>query len=122
MALGTELATLRAASSSLANGVMKALQVIGFAREEVESASGKEARIRAEELEKQGVEVVKDKKDYHRGVEIEDLLEWEKVGKSLAARISRQWAIKESSGITTMLSLVERKADAEELQSVKAFL
>lgn len=108
MALGTELANLRAASSSLANGVLKSLQVIGFVREEVEVASGKEKAYAAEGADGAA-------KDHQRGIEIEDLLEWEKVGKSLATRIARQWYLKESAGIPTVLSLVERKADSEEL-------
>merc|ERR1719261_1578776 len=98
MTLGAELTTLRAASSSLANGLLKALQVIGFVREEVGTGSGKEA---------------------HRSFEIEDLLEWEKAGKSLATRVARQWYVKESAGISTMLSMVERKVDSDELVPLK---
>jgi len=104
LALGAELTTLRTASSSLANGVMKTLHVLGFLREEAEG---------------QPVESADGKKDHHRGLEIEDLLEWEKVGKSLATRVARQWYLKESAGIPSMLSMVERKADVEELAALK---
>lgn len=113
MALGSEITTLRSASSSLANGVLKALQVIGVMREDVETASGSE-----------GVDALKEKRDHHLSIEIEDLLEWEKLGKSLAARIARQWYVKEkeSTGIVTMLSLVERKAEADEILVLKELI
>jgi uncharacterized phage infection (PIP) family protein YhgE len=119
MALAAELTTLRGAASSLANGVLKALQVIGFIRDDVELASGKESKKEKETTDAEGGE---GKKEHQRAIEIEDLLEWEKVGKSLAARVARQWYLQESNGIPTMMSLVERKADSEELVVLKTIL
>lgn len=103
MALATELTQLRAAATSLANGLLRALHVIGFIREDVESSSS-----RAE--------------DHHRSVEIEEFLEWEKVGKSLATRITRQWNLKESAGIPSVLSLVESKADTREIEDLRSWI
>lgn len=108
MTLGSELTTLRAAASSLANGLFKTLQVLGFLRDEVDCASGKDAGNMM--------------KEHHRGIEIEDLLEWEKVGKSLATRIARQWYVKESAGISSVLSMVERKVDIEDLATLKSLI
>lgn len=113
MALGAELTTLRAASSSLASGVLKSLQVIGFIRDDVEVASGKDGSKASD---------MGGGKEHTRGIEIEDLLEWEKVGKSLATRVSRQWYLKESNGIATMLSLVDRKAEAQEVVALKTLI
>jgi len=105
MALGGELTNLRAATSSLASGVLKSLQVMGFVRDEADTSLGEGGS-----------------KESHRAIQIEDLLEWEKVGKSLATRIARQWYLKESKGISTMLAMVESKAEAEELVGLKKMM
>uniref|UniRef100_A0A6T8V2M6 Uncharacterized protein n=1 Tax=Noctiluca scintillans TaxID=2966 RepID=A0A6T8V2M6_NOCSC len=77
--LGSELTQLRASASSLTNGVLKALQVIGL----MEGG------------------------DEHRPVQIEDLLEWERLGKSLTTRIARAWCARGPAGTPTLLALVE---------------
>jgi hypothetical protein len=117
MALGHEMSQLRAACTSLANGTMKALQVIGFIREDIDVASDATKRSDAKPLEtpRGGA----NNAGFVRGIEVEDLLEWEKVGKSLSARIARQWQPKESKGTPTILSLIEQKADCEELVVLK---
>lgn len=121
MALGSELTTLRAAASSLANGVLKSLQVIGFLREEADASAADGEKV-VKRTMAEGGDGGDGKKDHHRGIEIEDLLEWEKVGKSLATRIARQWYLKESSGIPNMISLVDRKAESEELVVLKTLI
>jgi len=77
--LGSELTQLRASASSLTNGVIKALQVIGL----MEGG------------------------DEHRPLQVEDLLEWERLGKSLTTRIARVWNAKGPAGTPTLLALVE---------------
>merc|ERR1711907_916434 len=117
LALGHEMSQLRAACTSLANGTMKALQVIGFIREDVDVTRDPSKRSDAKPLEtpRGGA----NNAGFVRGIEVEDLLEWEKVGKSLSARISRQWQPTESKGIPTILSLIEQKASCEELTVLK---
>jgi len=118
MALGHELAQLRAATTSLTNGTLKALHVIGFVRDEVDVASSADAR-RAMAAQAAGeAPPIPQRKldgDHIKAIEVEDLLEWEKVGKSLATRIARQWQPKESSGVPTVLSALDAKADSQEL-------
>jgi hypothetical protein len=104
IALGGEVTQLRAACTSLANGTLKALQIVGLVGGEDPGAA----------LGENG----------SRGVEVEDLLKWEKAGRSLAHRVERQWYKQEAQGIPTLLALVDRKNefDAEELSSLKMII
>jgi len=102
MALGSEITQLRSAATSLTNGVVKALQVIGFLQAEAQKPSTGTAEAEGE-------------KDLVKALEVEDLLEWEKVGKSLASRIARHWYQMEAVGVTTLLAMVDRKADNDDL-------
>lgn len=116
MTLASELTQLRAASTSLTNGTVKLLQVLGFLRDEpaVCSVSQRaEGETRADSrAEGRPTKVL----------EVEDLLEWEKLGKSLAVRIAREWHSKEVAGIYTLLGILDRKADAEDVAGLKALI
>lgn len=125
MALGHELAQLRAATTSLTNGTLKALQVIGFVRDEVDVASSADARRTMAAQAAGEVPPTPRRKpdgDHMKAIEVEDLLEWEKVGKSLATRIARQWQPKESSGVPTVLSALDAKAESQELIVLQTLL
>jgi len=118
IALGNEITQLRASATSLTNGVMKAMQIIGFIREEAHTAGtteGQEGKDGEKKSGKEGDAVA-------RSIEVEDLLEWEKVGKSLATRIARNWYQKESAGIPSLLAMVERKAETSQLEGLKQAL
>mmetsp|Transcript_43138 Transcript_43138/g.80969 ORF Transcript_43138/g.80969 Transcript_43138/m.80969 type:complete len:839 (-) Transcript_43138:85-2601(-) len=123
MALGGELTSLRAASTSLANGVLKSLQVLGLLREDADLTVSTKTGISAD-AGKDGADgsATKASKEHQRGIEVEDLLEWEKVGKSLATRVARQWYLKESAGIQTVLAMVDRKAESDEVNVLKALM
>eukprot|EP00811_Abedinium_folium_P025362 NODE_3615_length_2010_cov_6.028147.p1 GENE.NODE_3615_length_2010_cov_6.028147~~NODE_3615_length_2010_cov_6.028147.p1 ORF type:complete len:288 (-),score=107.09 NODE_3615_length_2010_cov_6.028147:464-1327(-) len=127
MTMGNEITRLRAASTSLTNGVIKGLQVIGFIREEeplrrimldgekvlpTSAGSHGSSRTVAGVSPRSG-------DGAFRNIEIEDLLEWEKLGKSLASRIARQWHGKETSGISTVLQMMDRKADVGEMDELR---
>mmetsp|Transcript_47575 Transcript_47575/g.110925 ORF Transcript_47575/g.110925 Transcript_47575/m.110925 type:complete len:815 (+) Transcript_47575:95-2539(+) len=111
MVLGTEITQLKMASTSLANGVVKALQVLGFLQSEAKPATPADST----EGDKAALEAVK-------SLEVEDLLEWEKVGKSLASQIARQWYQMEAVGIHSLLALVEQKADSDDLVRLRLML
>eukprot|EP00929_Paragymnodinium_shiwhaense_P123037 TRINITY_DN9644_c0_g1_i1.p1 TRINITY_DN9644_c0_g1~~TRINITY_DN9644_c0_g1_i1.p1 ORF type:complete len:822 (+),score=274.73 TRINITY_DN9644_c0_g1_i1:91-2556(+) len=93
IALGGEVTQLRAACTSLANGTLKAMQVVGIL-----GPGGSTA----EELAMPGSPAAM------RGVEVDDLLTWEKSGKSLAVRIEGQWRKQEMAGFPSVLSMIER--------------
>lgn len=124
MALGGELTSLRAAATSLGNGVLKSLQVLGLLREDADlTVSTKSASANSTADKDSSAEAsAKPSKEGGRGIEIEDLLEWEKVGKSLSTRVARQWYLKESAGIQTVLAMVDRKAESEELMVLKTLI
>jgi len=103
IALGNELTQLRASSSSLANGLVKSLICMGLLTED---AVGK-----APPTPSGG--------DSIKAIEIEDLLEWEKVGKSLSTRVSRNWYHAECHGSPTMIARIETKASAADLAALK---
>jgi len=103
--LGREITNLRAASTSLANGVVKAVQVLGFVQHDEET------------MGKLGLDGAK-----RVGIEVEDLLEWEKVGKSLSARIGKTWYPKEAAGVASVLTMIEQKAEEQELVVLRALL
>lgn len=105
IALGTELSVLRQSSTSLAQGVLKAMQVIGFIQEEFVK-SPTTARAGGHDAP-------------HKSFEVDDLLEWEKVGKSLATRISRNWFQKESNGSANLVAMIDQKADIDEILELK---
>jgi hypothetical protein len=105
IALGGEVTQLRAACTSLATGTVKALQILGLIVAEDEkatSASGTPAT------------------DKPKGIEVEDLLRWEKAGKSLALRVERSWHKQESAGNATVLAMVER--GFEDLTTLRSIL
>eukprot|EP00927_Polykrikos_kofoidii_P053883 TRINITY_DN48407_c0_g1_i1.p1 TRINITY_DN48407_c0_g1~~TRINITY_DN48407_c0_g1_i1.p1 ORF type:complete len:832 (+),score=195.37 TRINITY_DN48407_c0_g1_i1:120-2615(+) len=108
MTLGHEITQLKSAASSLANGVIKALNVIGLVRPE--ETGGFEATPLAKPPE-DGAEIKT------RAIEVEDLLQWEKIGKSLSSRISRQWYHREMAGYPTVLSMLDGKASQEDFKT-----
>eukprot|EP00811_Abedinium_folium_P033866 NODE_679_length_2842_cov_7.534070.p1 GENE.NODE_679_length_2842_cov_7.534070~~NODE_679_length_2842_cov_7.534070.p1 ORF type:complete len:417 (-),score=165.99 NODE_679_length_2842_cov_7.534070:633-1883(-) len=129
MTMGNEITQLRAAATSLTNGVIKGLQVIGFIREEeplrrimldgeknmpVPQSPGQLAPIAS-----RSAPVPRSGDGAFRNIEIEDLLEWEKLGKSLASRIARQWHTKETSGVSTVMQMVESKAEAGDVDDLR---
>jgi len=128
MTMGNELQQLRAAATSLTNGVIKGLQVIGFVREEESlrrlvldsERMGPPPSPRTGTLAPLSTRPVPSSGDgSFRNIEIEDLLEWEKLGKSLASRITRQWSSKEQAGFTSVLSMLEQKADTASVEELK---
>lgn len=104
--LGTELTGVRAASTSLTHGVLKALQVIGLVNSELD--------VSPPRLQNGTSPLV------HRrwGVEVADLLEWEKSGNSLAKRVHEHWQPFEAVGAPNMLALVSQKANEKDLRSL----
>jgi len=109
LVLGRELTELRAATSSLANGVVKALKVLGL----VQSGPWVAASDGSHE---------------HRNVEVEDLLRWEKTGTSLSSLIV--WPVSRKSTAApsgpsakrTLLSSLYDKADSEDVAELKQFV
>jgi len=118
MALGNEVTHLRAAASSLANGVVKALTVIGLIREEsliateVKKSSAQDGAGQDGAHPVTGAAIGAEAQPAHHKVMIEDLLQWEKIGKSLASRVARQWYNRETAGFPTLLSLVDAQGTA----------
>jgi len=91
-----EIATLRSATTSLTEGVLKALQIIGILDEATQWA------------------VVVDTPVANRSsLNVEDLLQWDKAGNSLSARINRQWQRREAAGSPTLLAALDRLSVAE---------
>merc|ERR1712217_408822 len=57
------------------------------------------------------------------GLEIADLLEWEKHGQPLVARVDQEWAIFKASGYAgSLLSIMEQKANEKDLRTIAASL
>jgi len=102
-ALGSELARVRSAASSLTQGLLRALQLLGFLPEELEVLGPGTS-------------------DRCRGMEVADLLEWEKAGQPLAARVAQAWRRYEAAGLPSLLALVDRKADQKELRAMSSSL
>jgi len=98
---GNQLATSNAATSSLCQGVVRALQVLGLVREEL------------------GVELLPPCAPNGRvpdsfadcGMQTELLLQWEKAGQSLATRVEKNWSKRKAQNSRNMLELIERKAE-----------
>lgn len=104
--LGTELTTLRAASSSLATGVLKLLQVLGLLRDEFETIAPTNGQLVLRRW----------------GIEVDELLRWEKGGSSLAHRIEQHWHGRDATGTPSLLDIVHQKADARETEAIRAVL
>eukprot|EP00927_Polykrikos_kofoidii_P002842 TRINITY_DN11138_c0_g1_i1.p1 TRINITY_DN11138_c0_g1~~TRINITY_DN11138_c0_g1_i1.p1 ORF type:complete len:861 (-),score=217.86 TRINITY_DN11138_c0_g1_i1:103-2685(-) len=118
IALGGEVTQLRAASSSLMNGVLKAFQVVGLlARDEhvteMHSSGATTERAFAPGSPSGGSTTI-DGGVSRRGFEVEDLLKWEKSGRSLASRVERNWYKQEMAGIPNMMAMVHRKLELGE--------
>merc|ERR1712205_254657 len=94
----------------MGNGVLKALQIIGLMRDELEVLPPRNHDGKALMLQRRW------------GIDIADLVEWEKAGRSLAMRIDQQWQAYEEPEFTTLLSLIGRKADDTEMRSVRAIV
>eukprot|EP00927_Polykrikos_kofoidii_P023324 TRINITY_DN21526_c0_g1_i1.p1 TRINITY_DN21526_c0_g1~~TRINITY_DN21526_c0_g1_i1.p1 ORF type:complete len:844 (+),score=179.55 TRINITY_DN21526_c0_g1_i1:121-2652(+) len=108
--LGSELSGIRAATTSLTHGVLKALQVIGLFHSEVDVVPRRNHCGRLPVVQ-------------HRwGVEVGDLLEWEKAGQSLANRVMEHWGMFEAMGAPSVLAFMERKANEKDLRPVQATL
>jgi len=115
-ALNDEVTRLRSASTSLAYGIIKALQVIGLVADEAKAgAAGNIGTAVEVPLGTLGI----NGEHRARGLELEDLLEWDKVGRSLAARITHQWNKREAAGIPTVLAMVDRKAELAVLAALQ---
>jgi len=123
---------LRAAATSLTNGVIKGLQVLGFVREEeslrrivLDSEPCGQlslATVASAPVSARSTTTGKSGDGSFRNIEIEDLLEWEKMGKSLSSRISRQWHGKEVAGVPSIMAMLEKKADVGDLDELKLLL
>mmetsp|Transcript_46882 Transcript_46882/g.111602 ORF Transcript_46882/g.111602 Transcript_46882/m.111602 type:complete len:879 (-) Transcript_46882:111-2747(-) len=107
-ALGSELSQVRAAATSLTHGVVKALQVLGLLREEVEVTDPKGQDGKALLVHRRW------------GIDVGDLLEWEKSGQPLASRVAQQWHPFERAEVPTVLALIERKANEADLRMLRA--
>ncbi|CAE8617785.1 unnamed protein product, partial [Polarella glacialis] len=106
--LSEELTLTKTATTSLAQGVLKALQVLGLLREE----------LGAEVLPPRACDGKVPAHCAHWGIEVLDLLEWEKAGQSLASRVEKQWSRRKDQDAATVMSLVERKAEDKEFRSM----
>mmetsp|Transcript_70951 Transcript_70951/g.154151 ORF Transcript_70951/g.154151 Transcript_70951/m.154151 type:complete len:845 (-) Transcript_70951:44-2578(-) len=129
IALGSEITQLRAASTSLTNGVLKALRVLGLLGSPEEDGLPAPPRgyppgaVGAADGASQAAAAPEVGASHrHRGVEVEDLLEWDKLGRSLMQRIAQHWCKQESAGYPTLLALVERKVGPEELTGLRDIL
>jgi len=93
------LAKVRLATGSLSSGVMKIAQTVGL-------LPSHDARNEA--ISEVGTPIVPrwDK------VDLQDLLEWEKVGNSLADRIGKAWQPLISGNCTTIVDMIQRKAES----------
>jgi len=110
LALGNEITTLRAAATSLANGVLRALQVIGLfegsgTREQTD-AGNRTPRMSEEAPHVGGCTGVRGGSDAK--VRIDDLLQWDRAGNSLADRIARLWQRREAMGVPSILVALDR--------------
>eukprot|EP00927_Polykrikos_kofoidii_P044833 TRINITY_DN38709_c0_g2_i1.p1 TRINITY_DN38709_c0_g2~~TRINITY_DN38709_c0_g2_i1.p1 ORF type:complete len:695 (-),score=119.84 TRINITY_DN38709_c0_g2_i1:441-2525(-) len=123
--LGTEVARLRAASTSLTNGVVKALHVLGLVHDDIfspasatDSNSRRNAGVGNERCDGSSSADVR-----QRRVEVEDLLLWEKAGRSLASRVGQTWQRNDPASDTrTVLAAVDQKADSHELHLLKVLV
>jgi len=106
--LGTELSGVRAAATSLTHGVLKALQIIGLLHMDIDVVPQRTHDGRVPLVQRRW------------GVEVGDLLEWEKIGNSLASRVVQQWQSCETAGATSMMSFIERKANDKDLHAVSS--
>merc|ERR1740123_879212 len=129
MALGNEVTSLRAAATTLANGVVRALQVIGL----LEAGSmvpptprGGAAGAPTPRVEPKGgasptprggpsqqVESLQSLSS-GRSIRVEDLLLWERAGNPLASKVARAWQRredllrKEGAATPTVLAALDR--------------
>lgn len=95
-ALSSEVTSIRQASTSLARGVVEALQIIGL----FDVAPSSVALPRPPEADS--------------GIGLQDLLAWEKAGNSLAVRVAQQWKAKDLAGTPTMLAALKHRLAVEE--------
>lgn len=107
-ALGDELSRVRAAATSLTHGVLRAFQVMGFLSELPQQTRDPSRTTLSANL--------------RWGVDVEDLVEWERTGRSLADRVSEHWSSFAPAGASTMLELMVRKADHGEVKMVRNIL
>jgi len=114
-ALGTELSQLRCAATSLTHGVLTALQVLGFLHEDLLN------QPRAA-LPPVTLSPTEGSSERRLGIDVSDLLEWEKSGRSLAVRVTQRWNAFEPAGTNSLLSLVSRKAEDQDVQRLRACL
>eukprot|EP00930_Biecheleria_cincta_P069490 TRINITY_DN57226_c0_g1_i1.p1 TRINITY_DN57226_c0_g1~~TRINITY_DN57226_c0_g1_i1.p1 ORF type:complete len:720 (-),score=174.36 TRINITY_DN57226_c0_g1_i1:93-2252(-) len=105
--LGSQLAISNAATSSLCQGVVTALQVLGLVREE----------LGVELLPPRAPDGVTPYGFAHSGMQVEVLLQWEKAGQSLATRVEKNWSKRKAQSSRNMLELVERKAEDTDFHS-----
>jgi hypothetical protein len=107
-ALGSEMSGIRSAATSLVQGVLRALQVIGLFHSEMD--------FLPRSFEVAGLVTRR------CGVEVCDLLEWEKSGQSLASRVSQHWESFQALGAPSMLAVMERKAEQKDVHAVGSTL
>eukprot|EP00929_Paragymnodinium_shiwhaense_P034655 TRINITY_DN18821_c0_g1_i1.p1 TRINITY_DN18821_c0_g1~~TRINITY_DN18821_c0_g1_i1.p1 ORF type:complete len:899 (-),score=326.24 TRINITY_DN18821_c0_g1_i1:252-2948(-) len=101
--LGSEVSKVRAAATSLTHGVLRALQIIGLLNNEIEVVPKDSGRLVPRRF----------------GVEVADLLDWESTGQSLAMRVSQPWKeIELATGADSMLAMVAKKANQQDLRAV----
>jgi len=110
-ALGGELSTLRSAATSLTHGVVKSLQIIGLLGRELEPppARATDGQTRQQPMSAR-----------RTGVDVADLLEWEKTGHGLASRLEKEWQPFDAAGLPNLLTLLERKANEADVRMLRA--
>mmetsp|Transcript_129404 Transcript_129404/g.335551 ORF Transcript_129404/g.335551 Transcript_129404/m.335551 type:complete len:734 (-) Transcript_129404:44-2245(-) len=114
VSLGTELTSVRAATTSLTQGVLKGLQVVGLLHDSAEVFPPRTA---------DGV-VPSECRQWGPG--LRDLLDWEHAGVPLASRIEQQWRTAVQPGASelprSLIALVQQKADGKDLLKLHSAL
>merc|ERR1711971_1243598 len=87
-ALGSEISRVRAATTSLTQGVLRSLQILGILHESPEKSCDPS-------------------RTSPWGVDVADLVEWEKTGRSLADRVAEGWSSTAPASVATLLELVQ---------------
>lgn len=109
-ALGGELARVRAGATSLTQGVLSLAEVVGVLGE-----------LPLPKTQRRRGDLGGSLPRFVR-VDVEDLLEWDRVGKSLADVLLDQWHSWAKAGAPHLLALLERKVEHEDMQMVRSLL
>lgn len=129
-ALGNEITQLRTATTSLTNGVVKALQIIGLLETTPwvgaglagakEDLAGFQAAALGSAQASGGAETRVPPP--RKRVEVEDLLQWERAGNSLASRVAQHWQGRQLSSAPTLLAALDQRLEVESHSVAKELL